>query len=212
MPDGHSPLAVPNRVLGLTGPAGGGKSFLLALFGEEGLPTVEADALYRLLSAPGAPAARAIAEEFGLSYLGPDGSIDREALGRRVFGDEAERERLDRLTHPLLRASVGERLAELASAGARAAVLEAAVLFEAGLDGWCDEVWWVEAPAELRIERLIASRGWSRERAARLVAAQRGTPGPEQRVDLVVDGTADAEVLRELVRSWGAHARDDGHG
>jgi dephospho-CoA kinase len=81
-------------------------------------------------------------------------------------------------------------------------VLEAAVLFEAGLHVICDETWFVDADEELRIARLAAARGWDRGRAELVIGAQGGMSAVRARCDRVIDGAAPEECLRAAVKEW----------
>jgi dephospho-CoA kinase len=202
MPIRHSPLSVPLRLLGLTGPAGGGKTFLLALFCEAGVATAEADALYADLVRPGAPLLARIAAEFGPEVVTEAGTLDRELLAATVFAGDEARRRLDAIAHPALRDAVRAWCETVAREGSREAVLEAAVLFEAGLAAECDEVWFVDSPADVRSERLARSRGWAAERIERLLLAQEHIEARREQCSRVIDGTAARENLALIVRSW----------
>lgn len=201
MPSGHSPSPVPRSVLGLVGPSGGGKSFLLELLRQEGAAVLEADAVYAGLVMPGSPLLAALAEEFGREIVSPDGRLDRAALGSRAFASPEARARLDALTHPPLRAALASRLTELAATGAAVAI-EAAVLFEAGLDPLCTEIWYVDAPRAVRARRLRDARGWDEERTERLLDAQESLEQWRARCDRAVDGSLPEDALRTLAREW----------
>ena len=95
--------------VGLTGGVASGKSTVAAMLAELGAVVIDADALAREVVAKGTPGLAAVVEEFGEELLGPDGELDRPAMGRLVFGDEAARRRLEAIVHPL----VFERIVEL---------------------------------------------------------------------------------------------------
>ena len=102
-------------MVGLTGGIGAGKSAVAARLAERGAVIIDADRLAREVVAPGTDGLAEVVAAFGAGVLGPDGALDRPALGRRVFGDEAARRRLEAIIHPRVRA----RTAELATAAAR---------------------------------------------------------------------------------------------
>ncbi|MBD3174911.1 MAG: dephospho-CoA kinase, partial [Armatimonadia bacterium] len=174
------------RTLGLTGPAAGGKSYLLGLLEVAGAEVIETDAVYRELIGPGSDLLARIEGAFPGVVAG-DGSLDRAELGRRVFSDDAALERLNAIVHPPLGAAVARAVTDAAEAGARRIALEAAVLFEIGADRLCDEVWFVACEAGERIRRLREVRGWSEERARRLVEGQGAMEQVRARCDRVVD-------------------------
>lgn len=189
------------RVLGLTGPAAGGKSFLLSLLGEAGACTIEADALYRDLVAPGSALLSRINEAFP-GVLAADGSLDRARLARIVFSEPASLARLNRIVHPALGEAVAQATAAAAGSGAGRIAIEAAVLFDIGSDALCDEVWFVECPVEERVRRLQASRGWDEPRARRLVEGQGDMAHLRGRCSRVIDGTAPRADLAKIALEW----------
>lgn len=188
------------RVLGLTGPAAGGKSFLLEIFRELGAAAIEADAVYRDLVLPGAPLLSRIDEAFP-GVVTADG-LDRAELSTRVFGNPNDLLRLNAVVHPPLGDSVARAAGEAAASGNRRVVIEAAVLFEIGADGLCDEIWFVDCPPEERIRRLRASRGWDEDRARRVVTGQGGMAEIKKRCGRVVDGSLPKGELIRVAREW----------
>jgi dephospho-CoA kinase len=117
--------------IGLTGGIGAGKSAVAARLAERGAVIIDADRLAREVVAPGTDGLREIEAAFGPEVTGPDGALDRPALGARVFGDEAARRRLEGIIHPRVRA----RTAELIAAAAPDAIVvnDVPLLVETGL-------------------------------------------------------------------------------
>src|SRR5687767_13345014 len=97
--------------VGLTGGIASGKSTVANLFSALGVTIVDTDVLAREVVAPGSPLLPKIAEHFGRDVLAADGSLDRRALRQRVFADPAERQWLEKLTHPEIRRLTDERSA-----------------------------------------------------------------------------------------------------
>ena len=89
--------------IALTGGIACGKSAALAMFAELGARVIDADDVAHEWMGAGAPGAEVIAREFGAEYLRADGSVNRAALGRLVFGDDGARRRLNELSHPAVR-------------------------------------------------------------------------------------------------------------
>ncbi|MEW1959232.1 dephospho-CoA kinase [Kineococcus sp. NPDC059986] len=158
--------------VGLTGGIGAGKSTVSRLLVGLGAVLVDADVLAREVVAPGTPGLEAVAAEFGPGVLAPDGSLDRPALGRVVFGDDDRRAALNAIVHPL----VAVRRAELAAAAPDDAVVveDVPLLVETGAAPTYPLVVVVDADAAERERRLVTDRGMDVEQARARIAAQAG--------------------------------------
>jgi len=177
--------------IGLTGGIGSGKSTAAARFAELGALVIDADVLARDAVEPGTDGLAAVVAEFGEQVLDADGRLDRPALARLVFGDEAARGRLNAIVHPRVRARAVELIA--AAPPGTVVVQDVPLLVETEQAGAYDLVVVVEAPEELRVRRLAADRGMSAEEVRARMASQ---ATDEQRravadVVLVNDGTPD---------------------
>ena len=186
--------------IGLTGGIGSGKSTVSALLAERGAVVVDADRIAREVLAPGTPGLAAVVTEFGPGVEAPDGSLDRAALAGVVFADDAARQRLDALVHPLVR----QRTAELVAAAPHDAVVvnDVPLLVETGQAGSYDLVLVVEADVETRVARLIG-RGLSEADAHARIAAQATDEQRRAAADVVLDNSGTPEQLAEQVdRFW----------
>jgi len=187
--------------IGLTGGIGAGKTAVARRFAELGARVVDADALAREVVAAGTPGLAGVVAEFGPGVLGPDGELDRPALGRLVFGDEDRRARLNAIVHPLVR----RRAAELVAAAPAGTVVvqDVPLLVETGQADRYDLVVVVEAPAELRAERLARDRGMSPDEARSRMAAQATDDQRRAAADVVLVNDGDLDKLRaEVDRVW----------
>ncbi len=160
------------QVIGLTGPTGAGKSTVAALWRENGIPVVDADALARQVTVPGSPSLAALVEAFSPAILAADGSLNRGELAKRAFATPESTERLNAITHPAIMALLRQRLEQLADQGHPVAVVDAPLLFEAGVDSLCHRIVAVTAPADKRLARIMARDGLDEQAAARRMAAQ----------------------------------------
>jgi dephospho-CoA kinase len=166
------------RRIGLTGGIASGKSTVGLLLAERGLPVLDADVYAREALAPGSPGAAAVLERFGervaLAGAGEPGeplpALDRAALGRIVFGDAAELRWLEQLVHPLVRQRFAAELERLRQAPA--VVLMIPLLFEAGLDTLCSEIWLVDCDEDQQLQRLMDRDGLGEADARTRLAAQ----------------------------------------
>jgi dephospho-CoA kinase len=158
--------------LGLTGGIGSGKSTVSRLLAELGAVVVDADLVAREVVEPGTPGLAAVVEAFGEGVLQPDGTLDREALGKVVFGDDAARRRLSGILHPLIGARSAELWAQAEAAGAAVLVHDVPLLVESGLEGMYDEVLVVDVAPEVQLDRLVRLRRMNRADAEQRLAAQ----------------------------------------
>jgi len=183
------------RLVGLTGGIATGKSTFAAALRALGVPVLDADQLARRVVAPGTPALAEIAGAFGPGVLGPDGALDRKALGALVFADPAARRRLEAITHPAIRGAMAAETARLAAAGHDLAFYDTPLLYEVGLDQAMALTVVVFAPPEAQLARLMARDGFSRAEAEARLAAQLPVAEKAARADVVVDNADDRAPL-----------------
>ncbi len=189
--------------IGLTGGIASGKSTVASLLAAHGALIIDADRIVRELQEPGGAGLAAIVEAFGPSLLTEDGRLDRAALGALVFADTEARERLNGIIHPLVRA---EAAARLAAAPAQQLVVEdIPLLVETGQAPAFDEVIVVQAPLEVRLERMERDRGMSREQALGRIKAQ---ATDEERAavatHLILNDAGLPELEAQVDRLWAA--------
>ena len=198
--------------IGLTGGIGSGKSAVADLLRQLGASVIDADRLGHEAYTPNSEAWQQVVAAFGQDILTAENEIDRRKLGLIVFADPAELARLNGIMHPLMARMVEQRKAELAAAGESVAVVEAAVLFEAGWDSLVDEVWTAYAPIGMVVKRLHARNGLSEEEARKRINSQMSVEERNRRSDVVVDNSADLVALEREVRGlWQARVKGQVH-
>jgi dephospho-CoA kinase len=192
-------------VIGLTGGIGTGKSEVTSVLAGLGASVIDADVVGHEVYRKGTEGHSAVIDRFGPGVVGADGEIDRAALGRLVFGDPRALARLNSLVHPRIRKVVSERLGALREAGAEVAVLEAAVLLEAGWEDMVDEVWVVEAPWEAVVSRLRPRFGGDEQAIAVRAGAQMTQEDRRRAADVTIlnDGLMD-RLRRRVERAYKA--------
>ncbi|MGN6301600.1 MAG: dephospho-CoA kinase [Angustibacter sp.] len=187
--------------IGLTGGIGAGKSTVAEVLRSLGAVVVDADVLAREVVAPGSEGLAAVAAEFGPDVVGSDGALDRPALARLVFGDPARRARLEAITHPL----VARRTAELVAAAAPNSVVvhDVPLIVEKHMGALYHLVVVVDAPEEVRVRRLVASRPMTVDDARARIAAQATHGQRRAAADVWVDTDRDPDaVAAEATRLW----------
>ncbi len=178
----------------LTGGIGTGKSYVVRLLRGRAVPTIDADQLARAAVQPGQPASVRLRDRFGPDLFAADGSLDRIRLGRLVFADAAARAALEALVHPPVREAVDAWFRRCrASTGARFAVADIPLLFEAGRADAFDRVVVVACDPALQLRRVMARDGLPAADVRRRIAAQLPIADKVARADAVVrtDGSFD---------------------
>ena len=152
---------------------------------------------------PGSDGWREVVEAFGSEIAAPSGEIDRGKLAAIVFGDSAQLERLNRIVHPRTRDLVAARLGQAEKSGETAAVVEAAIVFEAGWEDMFDEVWVVTAPSEIAVRRVAESRGTDAESVRSRMRAQMSNEDRLSRADAAIDNSGTLDDLRaRATEAW----------
>jgi dephospho-CoA kinase len=175
--------------IGLAGGIGAGKSRVAALLAELGCVVSDSDADARAVLAD-PEVIDTLRSWWGDEVVGVDGGIDRSRLAARVFADPEARARLEALMHPRIHDRRAARFAA-ASPDTRAFVIDAPLLFEAGLDAECDAIIFVDAPRDVRRARVAANRGWTDAELAGREAAQWPIEEKRSRATIVIDNTKD---------------------
>ena len=156
-------------VLGITGGTGAGKTTLLRALERRGALVLDCDAVYHEMLRSDAPLRADLTAAFGEVFV-PDGGLDRQKLGKIVFGDDAALARLDGIIFRHLPRALAQRME---ASGARLIALDAIKLIESGLGTLCDVIVAVTAPEEVRVRRIMARDGISEDYARARVRAQR---------------------------------------
>ncbi|HEX2529475.1 MAG TPA: dephospho-CoA kinase [Geminicoccus sp.] len=186
-------------LIGLTGSIATGKSHVAALFRAMGVPVFDADQAVHALFRPGGAAVAAVAAAFD-GVQAADGSIDRAALGRAVFGDTTKLRRLEAIVHPPVRASERAFLEAAARLRFPVVVLDIPLLFETAGERRVDKVVAVGCSDALQEQRALRRPGMTPERLSRIRAQQVPTAVKRRRADLFIPSGFDrGAVQRRLV-------------
>ena len=186
-------------VLGLSGSVGMGKSTAAAMLRRSGVPVYDSDASVHRVLGKGGAAVSAIDAAF--PGVVADGAIDRDLLGKRVFGDGEALARLEAIVHPLVRKLQDGFLKRCAARRVPVAVLDVPLLFEIGLDVRCDITIVVSAPAFIQTARVLGRPGMTRKKFEGISARQLPDAEKCRRADFVVpSGGGKRKTLRRLAQ------------
>ena len=178
--------------VGINGGIGSGKTALTDWLSTQGIVIVDADLAARVVVEPGQPALAEIAAQFGQEYLLPDGQLDRAALRKLVFADDAKRQTLESITHPRIR---DELTRQMAAAQTPYVVLSSPLLLESGQSEMVDLRVVVDVPEAVQIERTMARDQNDRALVEQIMAAQLDRATRISRADIVIDNSGSLEAL-----------------
>jgi dephospho-CoA kinase len=141
-------------------------------------------------------------ERWGDNIFSPDGEIERKRLAAIVFArtDKGRRELefLEKLTHPEIGRRLQTELNDLKRQGVQVAVLDAPVMLKAGWERFCDQIWFIDAPYETRLQRAKA-RGWTEEEFRARELAQEPVERKRELADLVLDNSGDVGYTHQQI-------------
>ncbi|NLY13534.1 MAG: dephospho-CoA kinase [Gammaproteobacteria bacterium] len=189
-------------ILGLTGGIGSGKSAAAEAFAELGIETIDADHAARWVVEPGRPALAAIVDRFGEAVLQADGQLNRAALRERVFADPQQRQWLEKLLHPLIRAEISSFLS---AAQSPYAILVSPLLIESGQHKTVQRVLVVDVPSELQMARAVQRDQVSEAQLRAIMQAQLDRDERLKYADDVLCNAADKAALQREVQRLHAY-------
>lgn len=188
-------------VIGLTGPSGAGKGMTARIFEYYNIQSADADAVYDEIISPPSECLDEIKREFGDEVINSDSSLNRAELGRIVFSDKSEGklEKLNSITHKYIIARYNEIIEENRKNDVKCMIIDAPLLFEAGLDSKCDFVISVIADKEIRIKRITERDSISREKALLRINAQKSDEFYTSKSDFVIFNNGGIQNLKNQI-------------
>lgn len=186
-----------NWVLGLTGGIGSGKSAVSAMFEELGIQVVDADIVAREVVEPGSVGLTKITAHFGDELLTSNRTLDRAKLRAIIFADESQKQWLNNLLHPLIRESM---LSQLKQATSNYVILVAPLLFENGLEKYCNHTLLIDVPVDVQITRTTARDNVSVELAKQIIASQMSRADKQQKAGDILDNNRPLEEVKTDVQ------------
>lgn len=194
------------KIIGITGGVGSGKSEVLNILeNDHHAKIIQSDHVAHELMVPGAKSYDAIVYAFGNKILNDDQTINRPALGEIVFHDETKLSLLDSITHKNVDEEI---LARIDAFGKEEpdglVVVESALLVGAGYEKKFDQLWYIYTREEVRYERLKASRGYSDEKIAQMIAKQQSEEQFKSMASHVIDNSGDlADTKAQIAKILG---------
>ena len=190
------------KIIGITGRSGAGKGAACEIFQKHGIPAIDTDAVYHEILATKGDCTNELISAFGTEILNENGLVERKKLAARVFGKENTQELLHTLndiTHKYIMANTWETVRVHCRNGARAVLIDAPQLFEAGIEKEVDLTLGVIAPDTVCIARIMQRDGISRENAKKRLAAQHGNDYFRAHCSVVIENDGTEQELEAQI-------------
>lgn len=197
------------QVIGITGGAGAGKSVVLEYLEQNyKVKNLEADRIAQMLMEPQTDCYWKLQKFLPSEAYNEDGTINRESLAEELFRSEELREQVNQIVHPAVKNYILGQIAEQKKIGVMDfVIIEAALLIEENYDEICDELWYIYAQEEIRRQRLVQSRGYSREKANQIFASQLSDEEYRVNCQAVIDNNGTKEEtfyqIAQLIKDKG---------
>lgn len=191
--------------IGLCGRSGSGKGWVSAMFAENGIPSIDTDAVYREMTSPSDEASecmKALIGRFGDCVANPDNSLNRAEMRKIAFGgDSAALADLNSITHRFILEKTDEYAGKYYESGSKIVLIDAPLLFESGFDRFCTRTICVTASEETLVRRIVRRDGLTPEAAKARLAVQKSRAELEERCDYVLENNGDDETLKKRVKA-----------
>lgn len=195
-------------IIGLTGSIASGKSTVANMLRELQYPIVDADVIARQVVEAGSPLLKEIAETFGKEVLHEDGTLNREALGAIIFGNEEKRSQLNALMHPAIRKLMLSEKERYIEQGYQTVIMDIPLLFESKLEHYAEKILVVSVSPDIQKQRLMNRNELSEAEAEARISSQLAMDIKEQRADAVIknNGTIEEtnQQLLAILEKWNA--------
>ena len=186
--------------IGITGGVGAGKSTVLDFLEERYQAYVmKADEIGHLVMEPGQACYEPVTALFGKQVIKEDKTIDRRQVSDVVFSHPEMLEKLNQIIHPAVKQYIREQLLLKKQQGQKVCVVEAALLLEAHYQEFCDTIWYIHTDEEIRIQRLMENRGYTREKSVSIIASQAPEVFFRANADYVVVNNGDFAQTRQQI-------------
>lgn len=179
-------------IIGLTGGIGSGKSTVAQLFEKLGVPVFDTDAIAKALTQPDMPALLEIKNEFGDDIVDQYGNLDRKAMKKIVFNNDSARDKLEKILHPKIRATL---LAKIATCNAPYCIAVIPLLIEKGWQSIVDRVLAIDLPEATQLARAMSRDGTSRNVIQQIMQAQVDRKTRLSQANETIDNSGDENEL-----------------
>ncbi len=181
-------------IIGLTGGSGTGKSTVTEIFLKLGYIVIDPDKIYAEVISPKGECIGEIENVFGKAYILPDGNLNRKKMAELVFSNKEKLDILNKITHKYVIERMNDKIK---NAGEKDVVIDAPLLFSAGLDSMCDKIVCVVSDDKNRIDRIISRDGIDEESALARIKAQMSNEEYIEKSNYVIENNGSIDELRK---------------
>ncbi|NLL66676.1 MAG: dephospho-CoA kinase [Clostridiaceae bacterium] len=190
------------KIIGVTGGIGAGKSSVSAIMEELGAIVIDADLISKQVVEPGKPAWLEIKEAFGEDFIRRDKTLDRKKIAKEVFASKEKKLLLEKIIHREVIAVIKEKLATMQEYGYNGiVVMDVPIPVKEGFLDTVDRVWVVVSDDEIRLNRVMARGGISRDDAENRIKSQLTQEEYKALAHVVIENNGSIEELREKVQA-----------
>lgn len=183
--------------IGVTGGLGSGKSTVTQAFARLGVPVIDTDEISRKLTSAGGAALPRLREAFGDAVFDANGTLDRKALRALILDDDAARNRLEAILHPMIYA---ETVRQLEGTVAPYVLIVVPLLVETAMyQRLLDRVLVVDSSPELQVARALARGGWDEAEIRSMLTKQASRQARLAVADDVIDNSGTLADLHRQV-------------
>ena len=190
------------RIIGITGGVGAGKRSVLEILKTKyGAKILLADLVAHELMEPGSEGLKRVVDALGNSFLKGDGSVDIKALSVLLFRDPQALKQVNAIIHPM----VWEYMKSSARESEQSLIVIEAAVFDTAPAGLFDEIWYVYTSEENRIQRLMESRGYTREKCESIIKRQDSEAAYRKMADRMIDNNKTAKETEQQIKEILGH-------
>lgn len=187
------------KAIAITGSIATGKSTVSKYLIQQGYPVIDTDIISRVVVEKGTVGLELLKENFGEDIIQADGTLNRKALGNIVFNDEASKEKLNQILHPLISKESKERMAAYKEEGHSLIFVDIPLYYEVDIDIPTDAVWLVYVSPDIQLERLMKRNQIGEEDARQLISNQISIQDKAKWSEIVIDNSNTPEETHKQI-------------
>lgn len=186
-------------IIGITGSSGSGKSTICKILEKEyKVKIINADKIAKKLSKKGTSYIQDIIDAFGKDIVDEEGELKRKKLAEIIYSDADKRKKLNNCTFKYIVEEIKKQISKVQKDAT--VIIDAPLLFEAGLDKICDTVIGVISKRELQLDRMVARDNIDYEQAEKRLASQKNNAFYQEKCDIIIKNGTNMKILEDRIK------------